>query len=157
MSNLQRRADIPVCHRGFNACPEYDELENPSSGMPSKQDFNYGRFAVIKTNGRLDSINERPAATVKKSLIVKTDGELCPNPVVRDSRTTAANGKTYDVAHYNQGPSRHQVSTMWAPSRSSARVTARLTGYAISYLQKYRLTEKGRRLLAQLEKKGDRL
>ncbi|ACD89224.1 hypothetical protein Clim_0124 [Chlorobium limicola DSM 245] len=95
MSNLQRGANIPVCHTGYSACQEYDGLENPFSGMPSKQDFNYGRFAVIKTNGGLDSINERPAASVKKFLTVKTDGELYPNPVVRESRTTACNGKTY--------------------------------------------------------------
>lgn len=111
---------------------------------------NFGEFATITSQAGLNSINDSLEATVKKSLTLQTKGELDQSSVVRNFRTTAANGKTYDVAHYNQGPSRHQVSTKWAPSRS----TARVTGYAISYLQKYRLTEKGNRLLAQLDKEG---
>jgi len=84
---------------GGHSCPPFRGQWHSGGrvGKPAlryaKQDFNYGRFAVNKTNGGLDSIHERLAATVKKSLTVKTDGELCPNPVVRDSRTTACNGK----------------------------------------------------------------
>lgn len=136
-------------------------LENLHSVIQNTRCFNPGKFATISNRAGLRTINDGPQATVKYSLTIQTRGELDQSSVVRNFRTTAANGKTYDVAYFLQGPSWHQVCTKWAPSRSTAivtaRVTARLTGYAISYLQKYRLTEKGHRLLAQLEKKGGRL
>ena len=186
-------------------------LKNLHSVIQNTRCFNSGKFATIANRAGLRTINDSPQATAKYSLTIQAKGELDQSSVVRNFRTTAANGKAYDVTHYDQGPSRHQVSTMWAPSRSTARVTGQVprqvdpwviraliacsvkpissreiqesTGLRhretfqrnyldqlisdglveltipekpTSRLQKYRLTDKGRRLLTRLDKEGGR-
>ncbi len=123
-------------------------LENLHSVIQNTRYFNSGKFATIANRVDLSAINEGPQATVKNSLTIQAKGELHQSSVVRKFRTTAQ----------VKGPVRAQSGAQWAPSRSTAgvtaRVAARLNCYATSRLQKYRLTEKGRRLLEYLDKDG---
>ena len=100
------------------------------SSVKIDNNIHCAEIATITWHSGFCNLNISPAATVKESLTVQKAGGTDPNTVVRNFRTSA---------------------------RVTARVAARVTGQSTSRLQKYRLTEKGRLLLEQLDKDGGRI